>query len=120
MAFAVLTANGLASSPALAANSTFKPYDFDGDGKADLVVFRPSTGTVFTLKSSSGFTAGISTQYGQAGDIPVPNDYDGDGLVDLSVFRPSQGWWILPSRTSVAAYVGCLCDGNDVPVPGGL
>ena len=41
--------------------------DYDGDGKADISVFRPSTGQWFQQRSTSGFFA---TQFGQNGDKP--------------------------------------------------
>jgi hypothetical protein len=71
--------------------------DFDGDGRKDLAVYRPSTGQWFILRSSLGFT----TQTWGAwwlGDIPVPADYDGDGKTDIAVFRQATGeWFILQS-----------------------
>jgi hypothetical protein len=45
------------------------PSDYDGDGRADIAVFRPSAGTWYLLGSSSGFTA---RQWGANGDIPIP------------------------------------------------
>ena len=63
------------------------PGDYDGDGKIDIAVFRPSTGTWYILKSGGSTLA--SYQWGLAGDTPVPGDYDGDGISDPAVWRPS-------------------------------
>ena len=74
------------------------PDDYDGDGKTDLAVYRPSTGVWFILNSAS-FT-GRDQQWGVLGDIPVPGDYDGDGKTDLAVYRPSTGVWFIINSAS--------------------
>lgn len=66
-------------------------FDFDGDGRADISVFRPSDGFWHIMNSSGGF-ASIQWGFGTdarvlAHDEPVPGDYDGDGKTDIAVFR---------------------------------
>jgi uncharacterized delta-60 repeat protein len=91
------------------------PFDFDGDGRADVAVYRPSSGVWYQL-FSSGIPYGSPT-FGLAGDIPVPADYDGDGKTDLAIFRPSTGvWWHLVSSTGQLRAV-TLGQSADIPLP---
>lgn len=64
--------------------------DFDGDGKEDISVFRPSDGTWYMNCSCQNFKA---AKFGQAGDIPQAADYDGDGRTDQAVYRGGT-WYI--------------------------
>src|SRR5215471_9298027 len=64
------------------------PADFDGDGIADPAVYRPSNGTWYALKSSSGYSSGdyLTVQAGLTGD-PMPGDFDGDNKTDIANYR---------------------------------
>jgi len=85
-------------------------FDFDGDGKADVSVFRQ--GNWYVQGSTAGF---YGVRFGLTADLLAPADYDGDGKTDVAVFR--EGYWYY-LRSSDNVFVGVQFGlANDVPVP---
>jgi hypothetical protein len=91
--------------------------DFDGDGKSDFTIYRPTVGG-WHINQSSGGTFSKSWG-GIAGDVPVLGDYDGDGLSDPTIYRPSSGSWSISrssDETTSTTYLGGFA--SDIPVTG--
>jgi hypothetical protein len=92
--------------------SSGAPFDFDGDGRSDVSVFRPSDSVWYLNQSVHGFTA---VQFGLPTDKIVPADYNGDGMTDIAVFRDGT-WWLRQSSSGAVQAIRFGVAG-DIPVP---
>ena len=93
------------------------PADYDGDGRADVTVYRGSTGQWHVKLSAYG--TGMSVTWGDPSfpDVPVPADYDGDRQVDRAVYRASTGEWFVAKSTGNYIYAQWGSPGSgDLPV----
>ena len=93
-------------------SQTTHRFDFDGDGTADISVFRPSDRTWYLNRSTQGFAA---VQFGLSTDKITPADYDGDGKTDIAVFRDGVWYWIGSLNNQFNAFQFGLS--GDIPVP---
>jgi cytochrome c peroxidase len=74
-------------------------FDFDGDRKTDVSIFRSSLGQWWYLRSSD--SSNRAFQFGSSTDKIVPADYTGDGKTDIATYTPSTGFWnVLRSEDS--------------------
>ncbi len=91
------------------------PFDFDGDGRTDIGIFRATVGEWWINRSSTGNTAAV--QFGNSTDRIAPADYTGDGKTDVALFRPSSGeWYVLRSEDS-SFFAFPFGMSGDIPVP---
>jgi hypothetical protein len=112
------------------------PGDYDGDGKADLAIFRPAKGTWYIRRSSDGNVVALSPTNAPWGsfhpsDTPVPAKYNNDGKTQMALYRPSGGgtWYvvngwsadasfnIVPSQTTVVSSWNAPVSATALPAP---
>lgn len=90
-------------------------FDFDGDGKTDLSIFRPGPGEWWYLKSSTGGNA--AAQFGASTDKITPGDFTGDGKTDITFWRPSNGFWFVLRSEDFSFFAFPFGATADVPIP---
>jgi uncharacterized delta-60 repeat protein len=86
-------------------------FDFDGDKKADVSVYRD--GIWHLLRSRDGYMA---QQFGLSADKIVPADYDGDGRSDVAVYR--DGIWYIYRSSDAAVSIFRFGLAGDFPQAG--
>jgi uncharacterized protein (DUF2141 family) len=96
--------------------SQTKPrFDFDGDGKTDISIFRPPVGEWWINRSASNQT--VAAQFGNSDDKIVPADYTGDGKTDIAIWRPGSGEWFILRSEDASYYSLPFGAAGDIPAP---
>jgi hypothetical protein len=89
-------------------------FDYDGDRRSDISVYRPGPGAWYLFQSTQGL-AGV--QFGISTDKIAPADYDGDGRTDVAVYRPSLGIWFIIYSGDASVQYSVFGVAEDLPVP---
>jgi putative transposon-encoded protein len=97
-------------------NSAKNLFDFDGDSKTDIAIFRPAPGEWWINRSSNN--TGYALQFGAGTDEIVPADYTGDGKTDVAVWRSSTGEWFVLRSEDNSFYSFPFGSSGDVTAPG--
>ncbi|NNE66129.1 MAG: VCBS repeat-containing protein [Pyrinomonadaceae bacterium] len=90
-------------------------FDFDGDGKTDISIYRYSEGEWWSLNSNGGNSA---TKFGTQNDYPLADDFTGDGVTDRAFFRFSTGEWFVLRSEDHSYYSFPFGTNNDFPFTG--
>jgi len=99
--------------PALGGRARF---DFDGDSKTDVGIFRPlGVAEWWINRSSNGST--FALQFGTSTDKITPADFTGDGKTDIAFWRPSNGFWFILRSEDFSFFSFPFGTGGDIPVP---
>ncbi len=107
--------NGVLRGSLVRVSEGLTAFDYDGDSKADISIFRPSNGEWWIRRSSSSVFA---AQFGGTGDKITPADFTGDGKTDLAFFRPSLGEWFVLRSEDSSFYSFPFGASGDIPAVG--
>jgi hypothetical protein len=92
-----------------------KVFDFDGDGKTDISIYRPAPGEWWYSRSSDSQVR--AAQFGTSSDKITPADFTGDGKTDLAFFRPNTGQWFILRSEDFSFFAFPFGTSTDIPVP---
>ncbi len=90
-------------------------FDFDGDGKTDISIFRPTPAEWWYSRSSDG--GNRAAQFGNSSDRIVPGDFTGDGKTDIATWRPSTGEWFILRSEDGSFFSFPFGTSGDIPIP---
>ncbi|HMX25443.1 MAG TPA: VCBS repeat-containing protein, partial [Blastocatellia bacterium] len=90
--------------------------DFDGDGRADIAVWRGAEMNWYVLRSSDGKVQTISLSAVGSDETPVAGDFDGDGKADVALWREKDGRWTIESSRDNSVRVRIHGQTGDHPV----
>ncbi|MEO8572326.1 MAG: VCBS repeat-containing protein [Pyrinomonadaceae bacterium] len=93
------------------------PFDFDGDNKTDIGIFRPAGSASEWWINRSGNGQTFALQFGASTDKIAPADYTGDGKTDIAFFRPASGEWFILRSEDFSFFALPFGTNGDVPVP---
>jgi hypothetical protein len=110
----IYTATATIQGPAVAPTPP-TAFDFDGDHKTDLSIFRPNLGQWWYSRSSDNSARAFS--FGSSTDKIVPGDYTGDGKTDIAVFTPSTGFWSILRSEDSSFYAYPFGSNGDIAAP---
>lgn len=88
--------------------------DFDGDGRTDFSIFRPSVAEWWISRSANG--GNFAARFGGTADRIAPTDFTGDGRTDIAFWRAGE-WFVFRSEDS-SYYSFPFGSPGDIPVPG--
>lgn len=87
-------------------------FDFDGDARSDVSIFRPSEGRWYIKGSYVGW---FEQRFGLATDQLAPADFDADNKTDIAIFRDGAWWWINSADNAVRSVQ--FGQSGDIPMP---
>jgi len=96
-------------------NSDQSPFDFDGDGKTDISIYRPVSGEWWIARSSGG---NIAAPFGSSSARISPADFTGDGKTDIAFWRGASGEWFVFRSEDQTYYSFPFGTTGDVPEVG--